>query len=59
MHLRPHSFMVNLKADGVAMLVVLLPGNIDTIFFAALGQKLFLGVLMQEDVDIALNFLGC
>lgn len=59
MHLGPFSRMVNLKADGVAMLVILLPGYIDACFRSTLGQKFFLGVLVQEDVNIAFNFLGC
>lgn len=59
MNVRPLSLMVNLKADGVAVLVILLPGNIDAGLRSTLGQKFFLGVLVQENVNIALNFLGC
>jgi len=51
--------MVNLKADGVAMTVIFLAGLVDAIFTAALAEELFLGVVMEKDVNIAFNLLGC
>jgi len=59
MNLRPLSLMVDLDADGVTMLVILLSGNIDALFSATLGEKFFLGVLVQKNVNIAFDFLGC
>jgi len=55
----PLSLMVNLDANGVTMLVILLSGNIDAFFSATLGEKLFLGVFVQEYVNIAFDLLGC
>merc|ERR1719284_1612055 len=51
--------MVNFWANLGAMLVVLLTGHIDAILSSTLCQKLFLGVLMKEDVQVAFNLLGC
>lgn len=59
MNFGPLSIMVNLEADGVTMLVILLSGNIDAFFSATLGEKFFLGVVVQENVNIAFDFLGC
>jgi len=54
----PHTIMVDLKTDGVAVLVVFLAGLIDAGLTAALGEQFLLGVIMEEDVDIAFDLLG-
>jgi hypothetical protein len=54
----PVTIVVNLKADGVAVLVVLLTGLVDAGLGTTLGQELLLCVIVEEDVDIALNLLG-
>jgi hypothetical protein len=56
----PHSIVVvDMGANGVAMLVICLAGNIYAVSSATLGEKLILGVLVQEDVNEAFNLLGC
>jgi len=50
--------MVNLRANGCAVLVVFLTGNIHTSLRTALGEKLLLGVIMEEDIKVALDLLG-
>jgi len=55
----PHTVIINLEADGVAVLVVGLTSLIDARLTAALGEKLLLGVVVEEDVDIAFDLLGC
>jgi hypothetical protein len=55
---RPGTIMVNLKADGVAVLVVCLAGVTDASLTTALGEELFLGVIMEENVNVAFDFLG-
>jgi len=53
----PFSIMVNLKADGVAVLVVCFTGLIDASLTAALGEELFLGVVVEENVNVAFDLL--
>jgi len=55
----PFTVMVNLKADGVTVLVIFLTSLIDALLGATLAEELLLGVIMEEDVNIALNLLGC
>jgi hypothetical protein len=55
----PHTLIVNLETDGVAVLVVGLTSLIDARLTAALGEKLLLGVVVEEDIDIAFDLLGC
>jgi hypothetical protein len=55
----PHTVVVDLKADCVAVLVIFLTGLIDASLAAALGQKLLLRVVVEEDVNIAFDLLGC
>jgi hypothetical protein len=50
--------MVNLSANSVTMLVVFLSGNIDTVLGSTLCHKFILGVLVQEDVNVAFDLLG-
>jgi hypothetical protein len=50
--------MVNLNADGVAVLVVFFTGLVDAGLRTTLGEELLLCVIMEEDVDIAFNLLG-
>jgi len=50
--------MVNLRANGCAVLVVFLTGDIHTSLRTALGEKLLLGVIMEEDIKVALDLLG-
>jgi len=56
--LAPVATVINFRANRGAVLIVLLTGNVDAIFCSTLCQKLLLGVLMQEDVQIALDLLG-
>jgi hypothetical protein len=56
--LGPNTIVVNLKADGVAVLVICFASVIDASLATTLGEKLLLGVVVEEDVDIALDFLG-
>jgi hypothetical protein len=58
-NLRPLSSKVDLKADGVAMLVVFLPCLIDAVLSATLAEELGLGVIMKEDVNVAFDLLCC
>jgi len=55
----PHSVVVDMGANRVTMLVICLTGNIHALCSATLGEKFLLGVLVQEDVDEAFDFLGC
>jgi len=56
----PHSVVVvDMGANRVTMLVICLTGNIHALCSATLGEKFLLGVVMQEDVDEAFDFLGC
>jgi hypothetical protein len=55
---RPFTVMVDLEADGVAVLVIFLTGLIDASLRATLGEELLLCVIMEEDVNIAFNLLG-
>jgi hypothetical protein len=55
---RPFTIMVDLEADGVAVLVIFLTGLIDASLRATLGEELLLRVIMEEDVNIAFNLLG-
>ena len=41
------------------MLVILLSGNIDAVFGATLAEEIMFGVVVQENVNIAFDFLGC
>ena len=41
------------------MLVILLSGNIDAVFGATLAEEIMFGVIVQENVNIAFDFLGC
>jgi hypothetical protein len=54
----PVTIVVHLEADGVAVLVVLLTGLVDAGLGTTLGEELLLCVIVEEDVDIALNLLG-
>jgi hypothetical protein len=54
----PVTIVVDLKADGVAVLVVLLTGLVDAGLGTTLGEELLLCVIVEEDIDIALNLLG-
>jgi hypothetical protein len=54
----PDTIVVNLEADGVAVLVVCFASFIDASLATALGEKLLLCVIVEEDVDVALDFLG-
>jgi len=54
----PDTIVVNLEADGVAVLVVCFASFIDASLATALGEKLLLGVIVEEDVNVALDFLG-
>jgi hypothetical protein len=54
----PDTIVVNLEADGVAVLVVCFASFIDASLATALGEKLLLCVIVEEDVNIALDFLG-
>jgi len=54
---RPDTVMVNLEADGVAVLVVCFASLIDASLTAALGEELFLGVVMEENVNVAFDLL--
>jgi len=56
--IRPHSIMVNLGANGCAVLVIFLTGIIHTGLRTTLGEKLLLGVMMEEDIKVALDLLG-
>jgi hypothetical protein len=58
LHIGPHAIMVNLWADGCAVLVVCLTGNIHTGLRTTLGQKLLLGVIMEQDIDVAFDLFG-
>jgi hypothetical protein len=58
-NLRPLTVMVDLKADGVAMLVVFLTSLVDAVLSATLAEELGLGVIMKEDVNIAFDLLCC
>jgi hypothetical protein len=53
----PDTVMVNLEADGVAVLVICFASIIDASLTAALGEELFLGVVMEEDVNVAFDLL--
>jgi len=55
----PHTIVVDLEADCVAVLVIFLAGLVDAFLTAALGQELLLCVVVEEDVDIAFDLLGC
>jgi hypothetical protein len=54
---RPDTVMVNLEADGVAVLVVCFTSLIDASLTAALGEELFLGVVVEENVNVAFDLL--
>jgi len=56
--IRPHSIMVNLGANGCTVLVIFFTGSIHTGLRTALGEKLLLGVIMEEDIKVALDLLG-
>jgi hypothetical protein len=58
-NLGPLTVKVDLKADGVAMLVVFLTSLIDTLLSSTLAQELSLGVVMEENVNIAFDLLCC
>jgi hypothetical protein len=58
-NLRPLTGKVDLKADGVAMLVVFLTCLIDAVLSATLAEELGLGVIMKEDVNVAFDLLCC
>jgi hypothetical protein len=55
----PLTVMVNLEADGVTVLVIFLTGRVDAVSRTTLSEELFLRVVMQEDVNIAFDLLGC
>jgi hypothetical protein len=57
-HVWPHTIVVNLWADGCAVLVVCLAGIVDAGLRSTLGQKLLLGVIVEEDIDVAFDLLG-
>jgi hypothetical protein len=57
-NIRPSTIVVDLEADGVAVLVVCFASFIDASLATALGEKLLLCVIVEEDVNIALDFLG-
>jgi hypothetical protein len=57
-HFRPCTEKVDLQADGVAVLVVSLASLIDASLATTLGEELLLGVIVEEDINVALNFLG-
>jgi hypothetical protein len=40
------------------VLVVFLSSNVHAVLGATCGEQLFLGVVMEEDIDVALNLLG-
>jgi len=50
--------MVNLGANGCTVLVIFLTGNIHASLRTALGEKLLLGVIMEEDIKVAYDLLG-
>jgi len=58
LHIWPLSIMVNLWANGCTVLVIFLTGNIHTSLRTTLGEKLLLGVIMEEDIDVAFDLLG-
>jgi len=58
LHIGPLSIMVNLWANGCTVLVIFLTGNIHTSLRTTLGEKLLLGVIMEEDIDVAFDLLG-
>jgi hypothetical protein len=53
----PMSIVVNVRADCGAMLVILLPGSTDAILGATFVQQFLLTVIVQEDIQVAFNFL--
>jgi hypothetical protein len=51
--------MVDLEADCVAMPVVFLTSLVDAVLSATFAEELGLGVIMEEDVNIAFDLLCC
>jgi hypothetical protein len=58
LNIRPHAIVVNLWANGCAVLVIFLTGNIHTSLRTTLCEKLLLGVIMEEDIKVTLDLLG-
>jgi hypothetical protein len=54
----PLAIMVNVLANGGAMLVGALPCNIHTILRSTFIQQLLLGVVVEEDIEVAFDLLG-
>jgi hypothetical protein len=58
LNIRPLPIVVNLRANSRAVLVICLTCHVDAILRTTLGEKLLLGVIMEEDIKVAFNLLG-